>query len=263
VPASWLDRIVRDRKEALEEDRRRLPPREARDRAEEAPPPRGLGRALAEAPGLSVIAEVKRASPSAGPIRPDVDPAEWAARYRDGGAAALSVLTEARHFRGSLDDLRRVRAAIDLPVLRKDFLLDPYQIWESRAAEADAVLLIVAMLERPLMTDLLALTLELGMDPLIEVHDEAELDRALEAGASLIGINNRDLLTFEVSLAVTERLAPRVPAGGGVVSESGVSGPEEAARAARAGVEAILVGEALMRADDPADLIGALVKAGR
>jgi indole-3-glycerol phosphate synthase len=230
--------------------------------AEAAPAPRGFRRALAagaETAPVRVIAEVKKASPSKGVIRPDFDPVAIARSYEAGGAACLSVLTDEPFFQGSLDDLRAVRAAVGLPILRKDFLIDPYQVYEARAAGADAILLIVAAFagesaggRAPAdMARLLTLARELGMDALVEVHTEAELAVALEAGADLIGINNRDLRTFETTLAVTERLAPRIPADRLVVSESGIGSQADLIRVARAGARAVLVGESLMRAPDP------------
>jgi indole-3-glycerol phosphate synthase len=195
-----------------------------------------------------LIAEIKRASPSKGVLASDVDPVAVARAYAGGGADAISVLTERHRFLGSLDDLTAVRAAVDIPLLRKDFLFDPYHLYEARAAGADAALLIVAMLEQSALVDLMRLAGELGLTALVEVHTEAELDRAIAADARVIGINNRDLHTFHVDLAVTERLAPRVPAGCTIVGESGVFSAADVDRLRAAGVHALLVGEALMRA---------------
>jgi indole-3-glycerol phosphate synthase len=219
-------------------------------RAAAAAAPRGFRRALLGR-GPRVIAELKRRSPSKGEIRPDFDPVAIALAYQSGGAAALSVLTDERYFGGSLAVLEAVRAATALPLLRKDFVIDAYQIDEARVAGADAVLLIVAALAPGALAPLYEYARSLGLDVLVEVHDEAELDIAKGIGADLIGINNRDLETFVTDLAVTERLAKRVPQGALVVAESGIFGPEDVARLARAGASAFLVGESLMREADP------------
>lgn len=222
------------------------------------PAPRGFRRALAR-PGLSLVAEIKRASPSEGAIRPGADAAATAALYEAAGAVALSVLTEPRFFGGDLADLAAARGATHLPALRKDFVVDAYQLAESRAAGADAVLLIVAALG-PATGDFVAEAAALGLDALVEVHDEDELRIALDAGADLVGINNRNLKDLSVDLAVTERLAPLVPRGVTVVAESGVERWADARRLARAGADAILVGTVLMKAPHPgaklAELIG-------
>jgi indole-3-glycerol phosphate synthase len=242
--------------------RRRLPgvidaEADLRARAAATPPARDFAAALA-APGLQVIAEVKRRSPSAGILAADLDPVAQAGRYAAGGAAAISVLTERDHFDGSLDDLIAVRAAVDLPVLRKDFLVHPAQVWEARASGADAVLLIAAVLDDALLGSLLAVTAGAGMAALVEVHDPAEAARAVAAGARIVGVNNRDLRTFVTDLAVAERLAPLLDAVPVTVAESGVTGPDDAARMAAAGYDAVLVGEALVRASDPAQALAAL-----
>ncbi len=213
-------------------------------------PPRGFREVLRSAPRPRVVAELKRRSPSRGEIRPDFDPVGCAKAYADAGAAALSVLTDTRFFGGELVLLDAVRRAVPLPLLRKDFLLDPYQVDEARAHGADAVLLIVAALDPAQLGALHARAAQLGLDALVEVHDEAELETALAAGADLIGINNRDLRTFAVDLGVTERLAPRAPEGVVVVAESGVCGPEDVRRLEAAGAHALLVGEGLMREPD-------------
>jgi indole-3-glycerol phosphate synthase len=220
-------------------------------RAEQAPlRPRGFAAALRAAPAPAVIAELKRRSPSRGEIRPDFDPVGCARAYADGGAAALSVLTDERFFGGQLEFLEKVRAAVSLPLLRKDFVIDASQVDEARVAGADAVLLIAAALASAELCALSARARELGLDALVEVHDEAELELAIGAGAGLVGINNRDLRTFETDLAVTERLAPRVPPGVLVVAESGIFHAPDVARLARAGARAFLVGESLMRQPD-------------
>lgn len=226
-------------------------------RARSSPPSRDFAGALRGAPVPAVIAEIKRASPSAGPIA-ERDPAERARAYEAGGAAALSVLTEARHFGGSLADLRAARWATSLPVLRKDFLVHPSQLIESRAAGADAVLLIAAALADDELSALLVLARDLGLGVLLEAHAEEDLERALATDASVIGVNARDLETLEVDGERALRLLARVPGDRIAVLESGISRPEQAARAAAAGARALLVGEALMRAEDPAALIRAL-----
>ena len=201
-------------------------------------------------PGISLIAEHKRRSPSAGPIRDDLSLEEVVAAYERGGAAALSVLTEGPNFGGSLDDLRRARAATRLPILRKDFTLDAYQVHEAHAAGADAILLIVAALDDPELRELHGLARELGLTALVEVHDARELERALALDPRLIGINNRDLTTLQVDLRRTFELRAAIPQDVVVVAESGFSGPEQLGELERARVDAVLVGEALMRAGD-------------
>jgi indole-3-glycerol phosphate synthase len=198
-------------------------------------------------PGLSVVSEIKRASPSAGFIS-DADPAEWGARYEAEGASCLSVLTEPDRFKGSMDDLDNVRERVALPVLRKDFTVDEAQVLEA-GTRADAVLLIAALFDAATLARYISLAVELGLTPLVEVHDEAEADLALESGARVIGVNNRDLRDFTVDLTTTERLAPRL-AGATLVAESGVKTPEDARRLRDTGADAVLVGEAAMR--DPA-----------
>jgi indole-3-glycerol phosphate synthase len=211
---------------------------------------RGFARALA-APGISLIAEHKRRSPSAGAIRDGAAIEEVVTAYERGGARALSVLTDGPSFGGSLDDLRAARAATTLPVLRKDFIVDEYQLHESFAAGADAILLIVAALDRSRLADLHAGARELGLDALVEVHDERELEVAAAIGASVIGINNRDLTTLAVDVERTYQLLPGVPAGATVVAESGLREREQLDRLAAAGVDAVLMGERLMRDEDP------------
>ena len=209
-----------------------------------------------------MIAEVKRASPSAGQLAPIGDPASLAKEYEAGGAAVISVLTEQRRFDGSLADLEAVRAAVALPVLRKDFVVTPYQVWEARAHGADAVLLIVAALEQGVLVSLRERIESLGMTALVEVHDEAEALRALEAGARVIGINNRNLRTLEVDRDTFARVAPLLPPPVVRVAESGVRGPHDLLACAAAGADAVLVGEGLVKADVPRQAVADLVAAG-
>jgi indole-3-glycerol phosphate synthase len=214
--------------------------------------------AVLEKPCLSVIAEIKRRSPSAGDIDMELDPVVQASAYEAGGADAISILTEPKFFGGSITDLMAVQEAVTLPVLRKDFTRNKAQVWESRASGADAILLIVATLAHDLLEELLSLSLDIGIDAVVEAHTGAEVDRAVECGASIIGVNNRDLKTFRTDLAVAEALAPRIPAATVSIGESGVSSVEGATRMRLAGYDAILVGEALVRSSDPAAFVGAL-----
>ena len=210
-------------------------------------PPRGFIQALLNAPGVAVIAEAKKASPSKGVIRPDFDPQQIARNYAAGGAQAMSVLTDRDFFQGSIDYIPLVRSTVALPVLRKDFILDPLQIEEAAAYGADAILLIAALLERGQMEDLRLQAEAAGMDVLSEVHDEEELEKTLAAGARLVGINNRNLKDFTVSLETTFRLLRQIPAEMPVVSESGIASREDMLRLKEAGVKAALIGESLMR----------------
>ncbi len=247
---TYLEKILAAKREEL---RRRAPlpsDRAVADLLARLPAPRSLHDALADPTDISILAEVKRASPSEGTIRAGVDPRRVATAYALGGAAAVSVLTD-RHFGGTLDDLRAVRAAVSLPVLRKDFILERSQILEARQAGADAVLLIVAALEPPRLRNLLDFARSLGMDALCEAHDARELDRAMAAGARVLGMNARDLHTFEVDFERVIRLRDRVPRGFVYVAESGVRTRDDVRRLRRARVDAVLIGTALMRARDP------------
>lgn len=214
------------------------------------------------ADGVSIIAEVKRASPSKGALAAIKDPAVLAGDYAAGGAAAISVLTEQRRFGGTLDDLRSVRARVDIPVLRKDFITTSYQLWEARAAGADMALLIVAALEQNALESLIERARSIGLVPLVETHDEDEVRRALDAGADLIGVNARDLKTLEVDRTTFERLAPLIPDGVVRVAESGVRGPLDVIEYARSGANVVLVGETLVRDNDPRATVADLVAAG-
>lgn len=256
---TYLEPILESTRARLEESRRRVPYRELEQKAETQDPPRDFLEAI-RAPGMSLVAELKRRSPSAGEIRTDAEASQTASVYEGGGARAISVLTEPEFFSGSLQDLQAARASCSVSVLRKDFLIDHYQLVESRAAGADAVLLIVAAFEdRGLIRELVTATSEIGMTGLIEVHDENELDIGLEAGASLIGVNQRDLVTFEVDTELAARLRPRVPDGTPVIAESGIATRGDVARLDAAGLDGILVGESLMRASDPAAAIAELL----
>ncbi len=248
-----LDRICAEKRQEVARRKRARPQATVEAAARAQSPCRGFARRLRQAVaagGYGLITEIKRASPSKGLIRESFDPAALAKAYARGGASCLSVLTDQPYFRGEDAHLTAARGAADLPVLRKDFMVDPYQIAESRALGADCVLLIMAALDDGLARELEALALAQGMDVLIEVHDEAELDRALGLTAPLIGINNRDLKTLEVDLATTERLAPRVPEGRTIVAESGLRTPADLRRMAAVGARCFLVGESLMAEAD-------------
>ncbi len=256
---SALDEIVAGVREELAARRTRTSAAELRERAAA----RGAGRDCAELlrgrGGLRVVAEVKRASPSAGQLAEIADPAALAAEYAAGGAAAVSVLTEPRRFGGSPADLAAVAARVDVPVLCKDFVVDPYQLWEARAHGAELVLLIVAALGPARLADLVGQARETGLTPLVEVHDETEAEQAVAAGATVVGVNARDLRTLEVDRTTFARVAPRIPAHLVRVAESGVRGPADAAEYRRAGADAVLVGQALVTAGRPRDAVSALL----
>lgn len=254
---SILERIVRTKHDEVRDAVPRLS--EYRDIARQADAPRGFAAALRRPGEVRLLAEVKRRSPSAGDIRPGADPVEVARAYVQGGAAALSVLTDREYFGGDLGFLRAVRSAVPVPVIRKDFLIHPVQVWEARAVGADAVLLIVRILEQPLLEELHGLARELGMDALVEAHTGEELDRALAAGATLVGVNNRDLDTFVTDLDLCVRLAPRVPSTVTYVGESGIRTAADVDRLGAAGIDAVLVGESLMRQPDVRAAAAALV----
>jgi indole-3-glycerol phosphate synthase len=256
VAATILDRIMARKREEVAERRARVSIRELEQRAGEQLLPRGFARALqsrAQSSLAAVIAEVKKASPSKGVIREDFEPAQIAASYQSGGATCLSVLTDIDFFQGRDEYLQRARLACQLPVLRKDFTADPYQVLEARAIGADAILLIAAVLSDEQMLELAQTAAEIGIDVLVEVHDRGELERATELTTPLIGINNRDLHTFETRLETTLELLPHIPTDRTVITESGIHSAEDVARMRDHGVYAFLVGEAFMRADDPGE----------
>jgi indole-3-glycerol phosphate synthase len=263
--AGVLGRILEAKRRELALAQKARPLPEVRAQAADAPPARDLGAALrAGSPGAlpRVIAEIKRRSPSAGELRAQANPIEIAAQYALGGAAALSVLTDREFFGGSLEDLSAVRAGTRLPVLRKDFLVDPYDVYRARAAGADAILLIVAALDQAMLVEMAALARELGMGALVEIHGEDEVGAALAARTGLVGINHRDLSSFEIDLTLTARLRPRLPADAVVVAESGIREHADLVALAAAGADAVLIGETLMRAPDPGEALRALVTGG-
>jgi len=258
---SVLDEILAGVREDVEERARRVPLEQVKEQAAAAPPPRDA-YSLLRAPGVGVIAEVKRASPSAGQLADIPDPAALAREYAAGGARCISVLTERRRFGGSLEDFAAVRAAVDVPLLRKDFVVSSYQVHEARAYGADMVLLIVAALEQNVLTGLLERIESLGMTALVEVHTEDEADRALAAGARVIGINARNLRTLTVDRSVFDRIAPGIPNHVVKIAESGVRGPHDLIRYAAAGADAVLVGEGLVTKKSPREAVAELVNAG-
>ena len=248
--ATILDQIVTAKRREIERAKAAAPEAALRERLADAPPVRDFLAALSGPGPIRLIAEVKKASPSKGLIRADFHPVEIARTYQEHGAACVSVLTDEPYFQGSLEYLSRVRASVDLPVLRKDFIIDPYQVVEARAAGADAVLLIAECLGDEALRRLHAAIDELGMTPLVELYEPENLTRVLDVGARLVGINNRDLRTFEVDLEHTVRLRRRIPDDRVVVGESGIRTRQDVERLESAGVEAMLVGESLMHADD-------------
>jgi indole-3-glycerol phosphate synthase len=257
-----LDRIVTDKREEVVRAERKMPEAELRARIADTPwTARGFERRLsAPGPGgVNIIAEVKRASPSKGDICPDLDAAQCARQYEAGGAAAVSVLTDGPYFKGSLDDLRRVRAAIGLPVLRKEFIIDPYQLYESRAAGADAVLLIVRILTTAQLSELLDLTRQLGLDTLVEIHNREDYELAHAAGSRLIGINNRNLATFDTNLQTATGLAALLGPGETAVAASGISGRPDIEATLTGGIFNFLIGESLVRAGDRTAFLRTLI----
>lgn len=255
-----LERILDTKRREVRESRKARPLEEVVSAAALAPPVRSLADSVRKNDGgLRIVAEVKKASPSQGIIREDFDPVAIAVSYAAAGAAAVSVLTDFEYFQGSLDYLAAIRQQVDLPLLRKDFIIDAYQVFEARAAGADAILLILAALGDEEAEPLAATAAELGMEVLWEVHDLAEMKRLAAFSPGVVGINNRDLKTFEVSLETTRDLLPEVPAGAAVISESGFFKREEMERMSVRGVDAFLIGEGLMRAEDPGAALGELI----
>lgn len=256
-----LDEILVGVREDLAARQAAVPLDALKERAAGQPPARDA-LAVLRRPGIAVIAEVKRQSPSKGALAPIADPAALAAQYEAGGASVISVLTEQRRFGGTLADLDAVRARVDVPVLRKDFVVTSYQVWEARAHGADVVLLIVAALEQEALVSLVERTESLGMTALVEVHDELETERALLAGAKVVGVNARDLKTLQVDRAVFGRLAPMLPPQVVKVAESGVRGPHDLLAYAHDGADAVLVGEGVVTGGDPRAAVAELVAAG-
>lgn len=245
-----LDGILAGVREDLEERKRQTPLAELRSRVADMPPALDPLPAF-RLPRVSIIAEVKRKSPSKGELADIPDPAWLASQYAAGGAAAISVLTERRRFGGSLADLDAVRSQVDLPLLRKDFIIDPYQLWEARAHGADLALLMVVSLTDAQLAEMLGVCAELGLTALVESHTAEEVERAADSGAELFGINARDLTTLKVDRSVFAKLAPLIPEGAARVAESGVSGPHDVAEYRKCGADVVLVGEALVRSGDP------------
>lgn len=260
---SILAEILRVKAEEVRAARQRRPSAELERVIADLGPARGFAQAVRRPRGgpLRAIAEIKRASPSAGPIRPGADPALIAREYAASGAAAISVLTDERFFDGRLSFIEEVRGSVELPALRKDFLVDPYQLLEARAAGADAVLLIVAALDDGALAEMIDGAARLGMDALVETHDESEVARAVAAGASVIGVNHRNLATFEIDMGLTARIRPRVPDSAVLVAESGIRVSADVRALAEAGADAVLVGETLMRAESPGAALAELLEA--
>lgn len=258
---SVLDEIIDGVRADLADRQRAVPLPALKDRAAAAPPARDALAAL-RADGVAVIAEVKRSSPSKGALAAIADPAALARDYAAGGARVISVLTERRRFGGSLEDLAAVRANVDVAVLRKDFIVSSYQLWEARAYGADLALLIVAALEQDALVSLVERAVSIGLTPLVEVHTEDEVARALDAGARVVGVNARDLRTLQVDRGVFARLAPLIPRDVVKIAESGVRGPHDLLAYASAGADAVLVGESLVTGRDPRSAVADLVAAG-
>jgi indole-3-glycerol phosphate synthase len=257
--ADFLAKIVEHVRAVVEKRQKQTPLEALHERQLYHQPTRGFAGCLT-GDSRRIIAEVKRSSPSKGLIRADFNPVVIARDYGNHGASAISVLTEERFFEGSLTYLEEIKATVEVPLLRKDFIIDRYQVTEARSYGADAILLIAALLEPSLLRDLRERATALSLDTLVEVHTEEELERALDAGADVIGINNRDLKTFQVSLATTEKLAPRVPAGTLTVCESGIDGAEEIRQVERWGIHTFLIGESLMRAPSPGEKLQELLR---
>jgi indole-3-glycerol phosphate synthase len=257
---SILERILKDKREEVFEREKQIPEAELRRLAEAMPPTRGFrSQLLNGATPVAVIAECKRASPSRGVLCENYDPASIASSYYAGGASCLSVLTDSLYFGGSLADLLTVRNTVPLPILRKDFILCPYQLYEARTSGADCVLLIAAALEIQKSKELFVISRELGMDVLFEVHNEHEMEQACQLGSNLVGINHRDLATFQIDLGLTARLSRHAPEGAILVAESGIQTREDVLTMGEAGAKAVLIGEHLMSSEDPVRELNKLV----
>lgn len=246
-----LDEIVEYKKLELQSARDKTPFDYLVKAVSGMEPPRDFYGFVKSTDGLEIIAEVKKASPSKGVISENFDPVRIARDYEKAGASAISVLTDEKFFMGSLEYLSAVKSNVTVPVLRKDFTIDPYHIYEARYYGADIVLLIVSILEKKQLHEFIGITRQLGMSAIVEVHDEGELDTALEAGSRIVGINNRDLKTFEVDISTTERLSDLIPDDVVIISESGISGPENIIRLKKKGINVFLIGESFMKTDDP------------
>lgn len=258
-----LDEIVSVKRQEIEKRRARISLDEFRARAENSPPVRDFGAALGGGDCVALVAEIKPASPSRGDLSTNVDPVKLARLYDANGASAISVLTDRQFFKGDLNNLKAARVGADIPLLRKDFIIDEYQVYESRALQADAILLIVRILDDAQLRAYRLLAESLDMAALVEIHDEAELERALKSDANIIGINNRNLADFTLDLATTEALVPKIPRGKLSISESGIFTRADVERAAHAGASAVLVGEALMRAEDVSAKVQELARVER
>jgi indole-3-glycerol phosphate synthase len=256
---TYLDKILDAHRRKAADDDRSLD--QLVDEAMSAPPTRGFASALRSGPGVSVISEIKRRSPSKGDLNPDLDPARWAEDYATGGASCLSVLTDRDFFGGSAEDLQVARAACRLPVIRKDFTVSANDVADARIMGADAVLLIVAALDDAELAAFHALATELSLDVLVETHDESELERAMAVGATMVGVNQRDLVTFEVDTARAVRVGQAIPEQVVAVAESGIGGPDDIGPLAAAGFDAVLVGESLVRSGDPVAAVADLLAA--
>lgn len=258
---TYLDGILETHRAAAALDTRVLD--QLIEQAAALDPARGFGAAIRSAPGLGVVAEVKRRSPSKGDLNLNLDPAALSSAYADGGAACCSVLTDEQYFGGSVSDLQTVRAAVDLPILRKDFTVAAHDVVDARLMGADCVLLIVAALDDHELADFHTLATEIGLDALIEVHDEAEAERAMAIGGSIVGVNQRDLMTFEVDVQRARRVASSLPTDVVRIAESGITGPADIPDLVSAGFEAVLVGESLVKHDGPAHGVRALIEAAQ
>jgi len=255
-----LDEIIENKTSEVEISKTSLPLEQIQEQIKDALPSRNFFDAINPKGELKIISEVKHASPSKGVFREDFDPVQIAKSYSRGGASAISVLTDEKYFRGSLSFLKNIRAEVDTPLLRKDFIIDPYQVYEARLFGADAILLIIAALDQTSLSELLELTHSLQMNAIVEVHDENELDRALEADARIIGINNRDLRTFDVDLNVSINLSKKVPGDKIVIAESGIGSIEDIDRLRGEGVHVFLIGETFMKAPDPGQKLKQLIE---